>query len=95
MAVRVALADAAQLPEVLDDLLPAAPDLIYANFAPFAQITATNRYDDWLPSLNVVWDKAIAAGRAFGMRMEGIWMHVGSADALVQAERQLARAAVG
>lgn len=46
-------------------------------------------------SLNVVWDKAIAAGRAFGLRMEGIWMHVGSADALTQAERQLARAAVG
>ena len=46
-------------------------------------------------SLNVVWDKAIAAGRAFGLRMEGIWMHVGSADALAQAERQLTRAAVG
>jgi MurNAc alpha-1-phosphate uridylyltransferase len=46
-------------------------------------------------SLNVVWDKAIAAGRAFGVRMEGIWMHVGSADALAQAERQLARVAVG
>jgi N-acetyl-alpha-D-muramate 1-phosphate uridylyltransferase len=46
-------------------------------------------------SLNVVWDKAIAAGRAFGLRMEGIWMHVGSSDALAQAERQLARAAVG
>ena len=46
-------------------------------------------------SLNVVWDKAIVAGRAFGLRMEGIWMHVGSADALMQAERQLARAAVG
>jgi MurNAc alpha-1-phosphate uridylyltransferase len=46
-------------------------------------------------SLNVVWDKAIAAGRAFGLRMEGTWMHVGSADALAQAEHQLARAAVG
>lgn len=42
-------------------------------------------------SLNAVWDTAIAAGRAFGMRMEGIWMHVGSADALAQAEQQLAR----
>ena len=46
-------------------------------------------------SLNVVWDRAIAAGRAFGLRMEGTWMHVGSADALVQAEQRLARAAVG
>jgi MurNAc alpha-1-phosphate uridylyltransferase len=42
-------------------------------------------------SLNVVWNTAIARGRAFGLRMEGIWMHVGSGDALVQAERQLAR----
>jgi len=46
-------------------------------------------------SLNLVWDKAIAAGRAFGLRMEGIWMHVGSSDALAQAEQQLVRAAVG
>jgi MurNAc alpha-1-phosphate uridylyltransferase len=42
-------------------------------------------------SLNVVWDRAIEAGRAWGMRMEGIWMHVGSPDALAQAEQQLAR----
>ncbi len=42
-------------------------------------------------SLNVVWDRAMEAGRAWGMRMEGIWMHVGSTDALAQAEQQLAR----
>jgi MurNAc alpha-1-phosphate uridylyltransferase len=42
-------------------------------------------------SLNAVWDTAMEAGRAWGMRMEGIWMHVGSADALAQAEQQLAR----
>jgi MurNAc alpha-1-phosphate uridylyltransferase len=42
-------------------------------------------------SLNVVWDRAIDSGRAWGMRMEGIWMHVGSPDALAQAEQQLAR----
>jgi MurNAc alpha-1-phosphate uridylyltransferase len=46
-------------------------------------------------SLNAVWNKAIAAGRAYGLRMEGIWMHVGSTDALALAERQLIRAAVG
>ncbi len=46
-------------------------------------------------SLNVVWDKAIAAGRAFGLRMEGTWMHVGNGDALAQAERRLTLAAVG
>lgn len=42
-------------------------------------------------SLNAVWNKAIAAGRACGVRMEGTWMHVGSPDALAQAEQQLAR----
>ena len=40
-------------------------------------------------SLNVVWSQAIAAKRAFGMRMEGIWMHVGTPEALTQAEQCL------
>lgn len=40
-------------------------------------------------SLNRVWDQAIEAGRAFGLRMEGIWMHVGTPDALAQAEKAL------
>jgi MurNAc alpha-1-phosphate uridylyltransferase len=43
-------------------------------------------------SLNAVWDRAIAAGRAFGLRMEGTWMHVGTPDALAQAEQRLALA---
>jgi MurNAc alpha-1-phosphate uridylyltransferase len=51
-----------------------------------------NGSPDGVFSLNAVWDRAIAAGRAFGLRMEGTWMHVGSAEALAQAERQLARA---
>jgi MurNAc alpha-1-phosphate uridylyltransferase len=40
-------------------------------------------------SLNAVWDGAMAAGRAFGLRMEGTWMHVGTPDALAQAEQRL------
>jgi MurNAc alpha-1-phosphate uridylyltransferase len=40
-------------------------------------------------SLNLVWSRAIAAGRAYGMRMDGIWMHVGTPDALTQAEASL------
>lgn len=42
-------------------------------------------------SLNSVWTKAIAAGRAFGVRMEGTWMHVGTPDALAQAEECVKR----
>jgi MurNAc alpha-1-phosphate uridylyltransferase len=44
-------------------------------------------------SLNLVWDLAIAEGRAFGLRMEGTWMHIGTPDALAQAEQRLARTA--
>jgi MurNAc alpha-1-phosphate uridylyltransferase len=44
-------------------------------------------------SLNAVWSTAIAAGRAYGLRMEGTWMHVGTPDALAQAEQRLAEAA--
>jgi MurNAc alpha-1-phosphate uridylyltransferase len=40
-------------------------------------------------SLNAVWDTAIAKRRAYGLRMEGTWMHVGSRDALALAEKQL------
>jgi MurNAc alpha-1-phosphate uridylyltransferase len=40
-------------------------------------------------SLNWVWSRAIAAGRAYGMRMEGVWMHVGTPEALAEAERCL------
>src|SRR5262245_19111548 len=40
-------------------------------------------------SLNRVWTRAIAAGRAFGMRMDGVWMHVGTPAALAEAEQCL------
>ncbi len=38
-------------------------------------------------SLNLLWDRAIDAGRLFGLRQDGIWMHIGSPDALRAAER--------
>jgi MurNAc alpha-1-phosphate uridylyltransferase len=37
-------------------------------------------------SMNLLWDRAIEAGRAFGLRHDGIWMHVGTPDALAAAE---------
>jgi MurNAc alpha-1-phosphate uridylyltransferase len=40
-------------------------------------------------SLNRVWSRAIAAGRAYGVRMDGVWMHVGTPAALADAERCL------
>ena len=43
-------------------------------------------------SLNVVWNRAIGAGRAYGLRMEGVWMHVGTPAALAEAEGLLRNA---
>lgn len=42
-------------------------------------------------SLNVLWDRAIASGRAYGIRHEGVWMHVGTPDAVREAEERMAR----
>ncbi|SFV26267.1 nucleotidyltransferase family protein [Hyphomicrobium facile] len=40
-------------------------------------------------SLNKLWDRAIDKGRLYGLRLEGIWMHVGTPDALKEAEAAL------
>ena len=37
-------------------------------------------------SLNLVWDRAIQHGRLYGIRLDGVWMHVGTPDALADAE---------
>lgn len=37
-------------------------------------------------SLNVLWDRALAKGRLHGVRLDGHWMHVGTPDALAEAE---------
>ena len=45
-------------------------------------------------SLNVLWDKAIANGRLYGLLLDGTWMHVGTIDALADAERLIHEAAL-
>jgi N-acetyl-alpha-D-muramate 1-phosphate uridylyltransferase len=42
-------------------------------------------------SLNRVWDRAIAAGRLYGLVLDGIWMHVGTPEAVLEAERRMTR----
>ncbi len=42
-------------------------------------------------SLNVLWDKAIASGRAHALLLEGTWMHVGTPEAVREAEGCMAR----
>ena len=41
-------------------------------------------------SLNLLWDRAIERGRLYGVRLEGLWMHVGTPEALTEAERWIA-----
>ena len=40
-------------------------------------------------SMNLLWDRAIAQGRLFGIEHEGLWLHVGTPDAIPLAERAL------
>jgi MurNAc alpha-1-phosphate uridylyltransferase len=37
-------------------------------------------------SLNLLFDRAIEAGRLYGLRLEGVWMHVGTPEAIAAAE---------
>jgi MurNAc alpha-1-phosphate uridylyltransferase len=41
-------------------------------------------------SLNRNFDAAAAAGRLFGLRLEGLWLHVGTPAALRDAEAAIA-----
>jgi MurNAc alpha-1-phosphate uridylyltransferase len=38
-------------------------------------------------SLNELWNTAIENGRLYGIRLDGLWMHVGTPKALKEAER--------
>lgn len=43
-------------------------------------------------SINPLWDKAIAKGRLFGQRLDGVWMHIDRPEAVTQSEEYLAYA---
>ncbi len=45
-------------------------------------------------SLNELFDAALDAGRLFGMRMDGLWLHVGTPEAIGEAEHSIADSAV-
>jgi len=40
-------------------------------------------------SLNSLWDRAIEAERLYGLRQDGQWMHIGTPEALEEAEQML------
>src|SRR5699024_8618623 len=43
-------------------------------------------------SLTRLFDRAERAGRLYGLRLDGVWMHVGTPDAIKAAEDAMARA---
>ncbi len=45
-------------------------------------------------SLNLLWDRALHEGQLFGMRLDGFWMHIGTPDALAEAESWFEREGV-
>jgi N-acetyl-alpha-D-muramate 1-phosphate uridylyltransferase len=45
---------------------------------------------DGVFSTNILWDRAIEAERLFGLRLEGTWIHVGTPQAVADAEAFLA-----
>lgn len=46
-------------------------------------------------SVNILWDRAIEKQRMFGQRLEGLWMHVGTPQAVKEAEEKMAAFAPG
>ena len=45
-------------------------------------------------SLTTLFDRAAEAGRLHGLRLEGVWMHVGTPDAIALAEKAITASAV-
>ena len=44
-------------------------------------------------SLNLLFDRAAENRRLFGLRLEGVWMHVGTPEAIAAAERAIVQSA--
>ena len=44
-------------------------------------------------SLTLLFDRAAQAERLYGLRLEGVWMHVGTPEAIAQAEQAMAASA--
>lgn len=40
-------------------------------------------------SMNKLWSRSIASKRLYGIRLDGVWMHIGTPDAIDEAERRI------
>jgi len=74
--------------------LARVPDQRLSPFAyPGVQIVHPRLFAGMQPgafSINPLWDRAIERGRLHGIRLDGVWMHVGTPEALAQSEKYLA-----
>ncbi|HEY6578145.1 MAG TPA: nucleotidyltransferase family protein [Rhizomicrobium sp.] len=77
-----------------DGRLSRVPEQQLSPFAyPGVQIVHPRLFDGARPgafSINPLWDQAIDRGRLFGVRLDGVWMHVGTPEALARSEAFLA-----
>jgi MurNAc alpha-1-phosphate uridylyltransferase len=77
-----------------DGRLSRVPEKRISSFAyPGVLICNPRIFDGMKPgpfSINPLWDRAIEAGRLFGVRLDGVWIHVGTPEAVKEAEAFLA-----
>lgn len=68
---------------------PRAP-FAYAGAAIMQKADFAGRGDGEVFSLNALWNVSLAQGRLFGLVLDGLWLHVGTPDAIDAAERAIA-----
>lgn len=68
---------------------PRAP-FAYAGAAIMRKADFAGRGDGEVFSLNALWNASLAQGRLFGLVLDGLWLHVGTPDAIGAAERAIA-----
>ena len=80
-----------------DGRLSRVPEQTSSPFAyPGVQIVHPRLFDnppEGAFSTNLMWNRAIAQKRLFGIRLDGVWIHVGTPEAREEAERYLQRMA--
>ena len=81
-----------------DGRLGRRPERLMAPFVYTGSGILSPRLFDGAPegpfSLNPLFDEAIEAGRLFGLRLDGLWMHVGAPSAIAEAELMISESAM-
>jgi MurNAc alpha-1-phosphate uridylyltransferase len=63
----------------------------YAGAAIMRRADFAGRTDGEVFSLNALWNASLAKGRLHGLVLDGLWLHVGTPEAIGEAERALGR----